>query len=193
MATPMDPPAAEAPAAPLVLEDRRWLHDKFERLEAEEGELAGLRTSYFAAIAAVLVTGLVVATADLLSNAVLLVVFATFLAGFGILIASVWSVLLHRTTDAQNLWREAAYRLEEMDPPIEARLEAPVTLRSGDTLTVDLARPYHVHAARFSRKNKISWMDRVDPSKLTEIMPLALLVIWGGTLVLVWTWFFFLR
>ncbi len=183
-----------SPAPPMLpVEDRRWLHDKYERLAAEEGNLAATRTSYFAAIAAVLVTGLVVATSDLIGTPVLLVLFATFFAGFGALIAVVWSVLFHRTTDAQNLWREAALRLEELDPPIEATLVAPVTLRSGRAISVDLARPFHVHAERFDPKNHISVLDRVSPSRLSEVMPLALLGIWAATIVLVWYWFLFLR
>jgi hypothetical protein len=183
------PPAAQL----LPVEDRRWLHDKYERLAEEEGDLAASRTSYFAAIAAVLVTGLVVAASDLIGTPVLLVLFATFFSGFGVLIAVVWAVLFHRTTDAQNLWREAALRLEEMDPPIEASVPAPITLRSGRTVTVDLARPYHAHAERFDAKNHISWLDRVDPSRLSEVMPLALLVIWGAALVVVWSWFLWVR
>jgi hypothetical protein len=175
------------------VDERRWLHDKFERLDEEEGNLAASRTSYFAAIAAVLVTGLVVATADLIGNPFLLVVFASFFAGFGILISSVWAVLFHRTTDAQNLWREAALRLEELDPPIDTQAVAPITLRSGRTIEVDLTQPYHAHAARFSRANHISWQDRLSPTKLTEVMPLALLIIWGATIVCVWVWYLLLR
>ncbi len=177
----------------LPVEDRRWLHDKYERLAEEEGNLAATRTSYFAAIAAVLVTGMVVATSDLIGTPVLLVLFASFFAGFGLLTASLWSVLFHRTTDAQNLWREAALRLEELDPPIETTVEAPITLRSGRTITVDLARPFHAHYERFDPKNHISWLDRVNPSRLSEIMPLALIVIWAAAIALVWTWFLVLR
>jgi hypothetical protein len=175
------------------MEERRWLHDKYERLGEEEGQLAGSRTSYFAAIAAVLVTGLVVATSNLLSSPLILALVATFLSGFGILIATVWAVLLHRTTDAQSLWREAALRLEERNPPIEVPVLAPITLSSSAQITVDLARPYHVHLERFSPKNPISGLDRVNPSRLSGVMPLTLIVVWSSVLVVVWTWFFLLR
>jgi hypothetical protein len=180
-------------STPLSIDERRWLHDKYERLAEEEGNLAATRTSYFAAIAAVLVTGLVVATSDLVGNADLLVLFATFFAGFGALIAAVWAVLFHRTTDAQNLWREAALRLEDLEPPIEGSLPAPITLRSGRTISVDLTRPYQAHRARFDPKNHISLLDRVNPARLSEIMPLTLLGIWVATVVVVWAWFLFLR
>ena len=188
----MNPPASPT-LEMLPIEERKWLHDKYERLAEEEGNLAASRTSYFAAIAAVLVTGLVVATSDLIGNPILLVLFATFFAGFGMLIAALWSVLFHRTTDAQNLWREAALRLEELDPPIDASVEAPITLRSGRTITVDLTRPYHAHAERFNPKNHISWLDRVNPAHLSEIMPLTLLGIWSAALVVIWAWFLFFR
>ena len=187
------PEAADAPH-PLTIEERRWLHDKYERLAEEEGNLAGSRTSYFATIAAVLVTGLVVATSDLLADPTVLVLFATFLSMVGIIIASVWWVLLHRTADAQALWREAARRIEAMDPPIETRIEAPITLRSGETISVDLSRPYTTHSERFSPTDpRLSWQDRLDPAKLTEVMPLALLGIWIATVGIFWGWFLFLR
>jgi hypothetical protein len=178
---------------PLTVDERRWLHDKYERLAEEEGNLAASRTSYFAAIASVLVTGLVVATADLLSVPLLLVLFSTFFALFGILIALVWAVLLHRTTDAQNLWRESARRLEMLAPPIDTSLLAPVSLRSGATLPIDLTRPYEAHAERFGPDHRISWQDRVTPSALTEVMPIALLAFWATAGVVVWVWFLFVR
>ena len=106
---------------------RRWLHDKFERLAAEEGQLSTGRAAYYAAIGTVLITGLLVVLADLLGEPSLLVVAVTFLAGLGILISLVWAVLLHRTNDAQNLWREAARLLERDHPPIEGIWNAPIT------------------------------------------------------------------
>lgn len=177
----------------LSPEELRWLHDKYERLAAEEGQLAASRTSYFAAIGTVLVTGLVVVIADLLTQRWLLVAMISFLASLGILISAVWAVLLHRTTDAQNLWREAALRLEELTPPIPSELPASVTLRSGAPLSIDLARPYQAHARRFSRVHGTSWMDRVDPAALMEILPQSFLLIWGGALVAVWAWFLIVR
>ncbi|MGA8663601.1 MAG: hypothetical protein WB809_00810 [Thermoplasmata archaeon] len=172
---------------------RRWLHDKFERLAAEEGQLSTGRTTYYAAIGTVLITGLLVVLADLLGEPSLLVVAVTFLAGLGILISLVWAVLLHRTNDAQNLWREAARLLERDHPPIEGIWNAPITLRSGETMNVDLARPYLAHNARFAPIRQVSWMDRVNPLALTEVLPLTFIVIWSSVLVIVWFWYLVLR
>ena len=44
-------------SGPLSESELRWLHDKYERLASEEGQLTASRTSYFAAIGTVLVTG----------------------------------------------------------------------------------------------------------------------------------------
>ena len=173
--------------------DRRWLHDKYERLAAEEGQLSANRTAYYAAIGTVLITGLLVAVVDLLADPAILATLVSLLALLGVLISVVWAVLLHRTNDAQNLWREAALRLEEEIPPLEGEFRAPVTLRSGTLLQVDLYRPFQTHNERFSSANHISWMDRVNPSRLTEILPVTFLVLWGGVLVLVWVWYLFLR
>ncbi len=131
-------------AAPKVLspDERRWLHDKFERLAAEESQLASLRTTYYAAIGTVLITGLVVAIADLLSQTRLLVSIATFLSLLGILISAVWIVLLHRTNDAKNMWREAACQLEREQSPLEGQWVAPITLRSNETLPLNLLQPF---------------------------------------------------
>jgi len=188
----MDPPPPP-PSRLLTADERKWLHDKYERLSEEEGNLAASRTSYFSAIAAVLVTGLVVATADLIGDPFLMVLFASFFAGFGILISTVWAVLFHRTTDAQNLWREAALRLESSAPPIDTSLPAPITLRSGRLISVDLTQPYHAHLERFSSKNHITWQDRVSPTTLTEVMPMALLAIWSVAFVVIWVWYLVLR
>jgi len=183
---PPSPPSVGA----LSPDDRKWLHDKYERMAAEESQLSANRTSYFAAIGTVLVTGLLVALASLFTNPFLFAAVMTFLAALGILISVNWIVLLHRTNDAQKLWREAAARLEVLDPPVEGQLMAPVTLRSGEELSVDLLRPYAVHTARFSRSTSISWMDRIDPSTLTESLPLAFLVLWVLSPVVVWGWYF---
>lgn len=190
-----DAPHPGAPLSPNVLstEDRRWLHDKFERLAAEEGQLAAGRTSYFAAIGTVLITAIVVAVADLSGNHLELTVFVSFLSALGVLITFVWAVLLHRTNDAQSLWRESNLRLEELSPPIEGTVPVLVTLRSGSTLSVNLLRPYEVHAARFSASQAISWMDRVNPERLTEILPVTFLVVWSAALVIVWSWYLLVR
>jgi hypothetical protein len=186
-------PESVASAPTLTYDDRRWLHDKYERLAAEEGQLSSVRTSYYAAIGTVLITGLVVVLADLMNQASLLAVVVTFLAVLGILISTVWAVLLHRTNDAQNLWREAALRLEQAEPPVDGEWSVPITLRSGASLNLNLLRPFEAHAERFSRRRSISWMDRVNPSSLTEVLPLTFFVIWVAVLAIVWVWFLLLR
>ena len=192
--TPTIPPTGAFPAATdLAPDDRRWLHDKYERLAAEEGQLSSTRTSYYAAIGTVLITALVVVIADLMNEPTILTVVVTFLSALGILISVVWAVLLHRTNDAQNLWREAALRLEEGAPPIEGTWSAPITLRSGESLDLNLLHPFEAHARRFSRTKSISWMDRVNPSALTEILPATFLVLWMAVIVVVWLWFLVLR
>ena len=187
MASPA-PPLPPTPPSELGPDDRKWLHDKYERLASEEISLSASRTSYYAAIGSILVTGIVVALDDFSGNRVLLATVVTFLALLGILISTVWAVLLHRTNDAQALWREAAMRLEELDPPLEGAVTVPVTLRSGETFPGNLLRPYQLHAARFARA--ASWMDRTNPSLLTEILPTAFLVLWSAILVVVWAWYF---
>ncbi|HYA10198.1 MAG TPA: hypothetical protein VEH10_00780 [Thermoplasmata archaeon] len=165
---------------------RRWLHDKYERLAAEEGELAASRTSYFAAIGTVLITGLIVALNYFLTTPRTLLVVATFLAGLGILISFTWAVLLHRTLDAQALWRESAVQLERLQPPVAGELPGVVTLRSGGTMTIDLLRPYSAHDRRFSKDRSVSWMDRLRPGALSELLPLCFLGVWIAVLVAVW-------
>jgi hypothetical protein len=186
------PLASPGPATPPVVlgpDDRKWLHDKYERMAAEEGQLATARTSYYAAIGTVLVTAAVVAIADLSSDRLVLAGVGTFLAGLGILISFVWAVLLHRTNDAQALWREVAEHLEDVEPPLEGVVNVPVTLRSGETIPVNLLRPYQTHRERFGTSHRVSWMDREDPARLTEVLPVAFLVIWISALVFVWGWY----
>ncbi|HXQ94487.1 MAG TPA: hypothetical protein VN864_04885 [Thermoplasmata archaeon] len=181
------------PGSVLDPADAKWLHDKFERLAAEEVQLAGGRTSYFAAIGTVLITGGIVAIADLQGEPWVLAAIITFLAGLGMLISFVWVVLLHRTNDAQSMWRECALWLERMSPPIPGDLRIPVTLRSKETLSLNVLRPYGSHHERFSSSNPISWLDRVNPDRLTETLPLTFLGIWSTAIVLVWVWYFLLR
>ena len=181
----MTPTAAPA----STLDDptvRRWLHDKYERLAAEEGELAASRTSYFAAIGTVLITGLVVSLDYFLSQPRVLLLVSTFLSALGIVISFVWAVLLHRTLDAQGLWRESAQQLEQLAPPIEGTLRGTVTLRSGDKLEIDLLRPFTAHARRFSPTEGISWMDRLRPGGLSEVLPVCFLSLWCTVLVAAW-------
>lgn len=193
MPEPAAPALASPTGPPLTPEEARWLHDKYERLAAEEGQLSGSRTSYYAAIGTVLITGLLVAIVDLMDEAALLAVVVTFLAALGIMISLVWAVLLHRTTDAQNMWREAARWLELRQPPLPQTLPAPITLRSRETLLVDLARPYNAHSLRFADVRAISWMDRVDPATLTELLPQTFIAIWVSILLADWVWFLVLR
>lgn len=193
----MATPTADAPRAPttpvLSPEERRWLHDKFERLASEEAQLAASRTSYYAAIGTVLITGLIVVAADLAGSPLELTGAVTFLASLGILISLVWAVLLHRTNDAQKMWREAALQLETVAPPLAGQMLIGIELRSGDRLPVDLLRPYTAHRERFASTRRISWMDRVNPERLTEVLPMTFLGVWSGALVLIWVWFFAFR
>jgi hypothetical protein len=177
-----------APVA-LTPDERRWLHDKYERLASEEGQLAATRTSYYAAIGSVLVTGVVVAIADLSSQRFVLAAVTTYLAALGIFISFVWAVLLHRTNDAMAMWREAVVRLESSDPPIEGELPVPITLRSRETIAVNLLRPYQAHQERFAHSRAISWMDRTNPNRLTELLPFAFLAIWIAALLFAWIWY----
>ena len=186
----LDLPVSSPPAL-LSPEDRRWLHDKYERLAAEESTLASTRTTYYAAIGTVLITAFVVAVADFLNDPDLLVVVVVFLALMGILISAVWIVLLHRTNDAKNLWREAARRLELDQPPIVGSWEVPISLRSRTTVNVNLLRPFTAHETRFS--NSASWMDRTNPDILTEVLPLTFIALWIGLLIVILAWFFVLR
>ncbi|MCI4349098.1 MAG: hypothetical protein L3J93_02620 [Thermoplasmata archaeon] len=172
----------------LSSEEVRWLHDKYERLAAEEGGLTATRTSYFAAIGTVLFTGLIVVIANLLNHAWLLAAVISFLAGLGILISVVWAILLGRTTDAQELWREAALRLERSTQFLSSSIPATIALRSGRNLAVDLTRPYEIHALRFSSAGAGTRTDRTDPSTLMKTLPFTFIAIWGGALIVVWTW-----
>ncbi len=176
-------------SASLSPEERRWLHDKYERLSTEESGLSASRTSYYAAIGTVLLTAFVVAVADLYGRPLILVVMISFLAALGLVISFIWAVLLHRTNDAEKLYREAALRLEENAPPIAGTLPVPVTRRSGRTLEVNLLRPYDAHRRRFDPTQHISWMDRVNPTALTETLPRVFIAIWIGVAVIGWAWY----
>jgi hypothetical protein len=187
------PGNANPAAPPIPHDDRQWLHDKYERLASEEGQLSSLRTSYYAAIGTVLITALVVVLADLLGHSSLLTVTVTFLAALGILISVIWAVLLHRTNDAQSLWRQAALQLEREEPPVEGVWQVPITLRSGDVIHPNLLRPFEAHAARFADQRQVSWMDRVDPQSTMEVLPLTFVVIWVAVLATVWVWFLFFQ
>lgn len=173
----------------MTPEERRWLHDKFERLAAEESTLAAGRTSYYAGIGTVLITGLIIVIADFGGEPRVLVGVASFLSLLGILISLVWAVLLHRTNDARNMWREAAVRLETANPPITGEWRAAITLRSGLQVPLDLLKPFSAHNERFSTAHPISKMDRIDPGFLTEVLPLTFLTLWVTMLVGVWTWY----
>ncbi|MCI4335926.1 MAG: hypothetical protein L3K17_01835 [Thermoplasmata archaeon] len=181
------------PSLPLSPDNRRWLHDKLERLQAEEATLASVRTSYYAAIGTVLLTALFIAIEDFQNQARVLVLILTFLAILGIMISFVWIVLLRRTNDAKNLWREAGCQLERDQPPLEGTWTAPISLRSDASLPVNLLRPFLAHEERFSGSHAVSWMDRTNPDTLTEILPLTFLAIWIAVPVVAWVWFLLLR
>jgi len=177
--------------APLANDERRWLHDKYERLAAEEATLADSRTSYFAAIASALVAALVVLVVNELARPEVFVTLATLLASFGILISAVWTVVLHRTGDAQYLWRQAALLLEEAAPPISTPLPTPLQTRHVGTIQVDLTKPYHVHEVRFADNRDVAWIDRVNPSTVSANVPLMLVVLWCLVLLGSWAWYLF--
>lgn len=175
----------------LSPEERRWLHDKYERLAGEEDKLSSTRTSYFAAIGTVIMTGLVVAIADLWSQPFTLAVSVTFYALFGVLISVVWDLLLRRTSHAASLWRGAAFQLEEIAPPLGRKLETELRLQTGEMMRADLSVPYHVHDELFSESNHIPRIDRINPTRLTEILPITFACTWSLILALAWVWYFF--
>jgi len=169
------------------------LHDKYERLAAQEGQLSASRTSYYAAIGTVLLTAFVVAIANLLSHPLVLVGMVSFLAVLGLVISVIWAVLLHRTNDAERLYREAALHLEEAEPPLAGALVAPITLRSGAAMQVNLLRPFETHGRRFSPTAQVSWMDRANPSQLTEFLPMVFIGIWSVVAIASWAWYLFFQ
>jgi uncharacterized membrane protein YhaH (DUF805 family) len=184
----MVPQASSSPVtnvSALDSQSRRWLHDKYERLAAEESTLAANRTSYFAAIGAVLLTALVVALNDFINTPRILILVVSFLAGLGLLVSIVWVILLRRTTDAQNLWRESIRELERTAPPLEGQILIPIVLRSGETMDIDLLRPYTAHSNRFSKDKRVSWLDRLTPESLTQVLPGTFVIIWLCVLVAV--------
>lgn len=185
------PGTSEELSAPLTLEDLRWLHDKYERLASEESALAGGRTSYFAGIATVLVTGFLYVVVNLLSHPVLQAYLVTFLGSLGIMISIVWLVLLRRTNSAQRLWRNSALELERQNPPVPPVLKAEVPVRGGRELAIDLSRPYESHDTRFTPEKQISWFDRRDPAFLTELLPMAFIFVWTAIIIIVWVAFAF--
>src|SRR5690348_138924 len=99
------PSGAPDPDRELTAEERRWLHDKYQKFDQGEAQLADFRSSYMAAITTGLVAATVYAVVNLLPKGNLL--FATtltLLAGLGILLSTLWALVLRRTTQAQNLW-----------------------------------------------------------------------------------------
>lgn len=167
---------------------RRWLHDKYERLAEMESQLAASRTSYFAAIGTVLLTGFVVSINYFLGDPTLLAEIVTFLAGLGVMISLVWVILLRRTVDAQQMWRHAAREVERRLPPIEGSVPYGVRTRTGATLDLDLLRPYTAHDRRFSDTPEVAWMDRLSPDVLTQILPTTFFAIWTSILVGIWVY-----
>ncbi len=182
------PPGVPPDEGPrLGPEERRWLHETYRTLDHNEAELANYRTSFIAVVTTALVAAFVYAVANVLPHGDLL--FATavsFLAVFGIFLSAFWALVLWRTTEAQNLWRQAARELEERSPPVAGSLVAPILVRPGSSVAIDLARPYTAHARRFSASGGIPWVDRVSPARLTNALPVVLIVTWVGVLVGVW-------
>ena len=179
---------APVPSPPtLTLEERRWLHDKYQRLSDGEAQLADYRTSYFAAIVAGLIAALVLLTINDLSVRTVYAVSTSMIALLGLLISIMWAAVLRRTTAAQELWREAALQLEEIAPPFDTEVRSFISLPGGrPPLRVDLGRPYHAHALRFESRDGIPWFDRIRPSRLWAGIPILLMVAWGAVLVIVW-------
>lgn len=153
-----------------------------------EGNLLAGRTSYFATICAVLITGLVFALVNLLGEPVLLTVSVVFLAAIGIVLSLVWEILVHRTTGAQRLWREAALRLEEQAPPLEGTLRGTVGARGARSVEVDLLRPYHAHLSRFGHGPEASWAERINPATVSEVLPISFVAIWTVVLLVMLVW-----
>ncbi|MCI4360788.1 MAG: hypothetical protein L3J91_03720 [Thermoplasmata archaeon] len=180
-------------APPLASDERRWLHDKYERLANEEASLADSRTSYFAAIASALVAALVVLVINELGRPTIMVTMTTFLAAFGILISTVWTVVLHRTADAQALWRDAAILVERTTPPIATAARAQIPVHGKVAIDVDLTRPYQVHQIRFATGKDVPWIDRLNPSAVSANVPLTMVGLWCLVLVGIWYWFLFLQ
>ena len=189
--TASDPDAAgPPPERPLTIEERRWLHDKYQELDHSEAELASYRSSFIAVVTTALVAALVYAVANVLPRGDL--VFAITVTGLALLggaLATLWVVILWRTTAAQLLFREAAERLEALAPPIEPHLPTTIELRPGRSVAADLTRPYEMHRRRFVASKGIPWIDRINPSGLSNAIPIGLLVAWAVTTVGVWAWY----
>ena len=184
--------APERPDAALSPEELRWLHDKYERLAAEETHLVDSRTSYFAAITAALVAGLVLLIINELRSPPVFVAAASFLATLGVLVSAVWAVVLHRTSAAQRLWRAAAAALERSSMFPQRSLPARLAVHQGLEITIDLTRPYLAHAERFAGTHGLPWVDRVEPSELSSDLPVLLVGAWLAAFGAIWVWFVWL-
>lgn len=183
-----DPPAGGDADVPL--EERRWLHDKYQSLAEYEARLADYRTSYFAVLNTALVAGMVLVVINLLRNPPVFAATATLLGLLGIGMSLLWAIVLHRTIAAQNLWRDAAMSLESDFPPVGRRLPSTVPGgRGSERIPVDLSRPYHTHRARFSRGPGAGYFDTVQPAELWSSVPVLFAVAWGAGLAVVWTWY----
>ncbi len=173
----------------LAPTDRRWLHDKYEKLAEHEAQLADYRTSYFAVLNTALVAGTVLVVVNLLKTPPIFATAASLLAGFGLLMSVVWALLLHRTLAAQDLWRDAALALEAEFPPVPAPLPADLPAGvAGRRISVDLARPYHAHHLRFSGEHGASFLDTIRPAEVWSRIPVIFCGVWGTLLVAVWVW-----
>ena len=181
-----------SPPTDLTGEERRWLHDKYERLASDEASLADSRTSYFAAIASGLLAAYVVLVVNELSRPPLLLVMTILLSAFGMLLAAIWTIVLRRTSAAQLLWREAAVLLERSAAPVEPRVPVSVTLRVGETISIDLSRPYLAHETRFVEAPGLTWADKVRPAELSANVPSFLIAVWIAIIFGTTYWYFVL-
>jgi hypothetical protein len=178
-----------APPEELTPEERRWLHDKYSQLASEESQLAGIRSSYSITIGAVLITGLAIAVAGLNAHPQFLLLIVTFLSAFGLFQSIAWALLLHHTLEAQALWRNAVYQLEQSAPPIRAAVPGHTRVRGGAQIKVDLAQPFTLHHRHFAPRPGLPPFTRARPSVVMESMPNALIIIWLVALISVWGWY----
>ncbi len=175
---------------PLTLAERRWLHDKYEKLAEHEAQLADYRSSYFAVLNTALIAGLVLIVINLLRNPPLFLAGASMLGLFGAGMSGIWALVLHRTIAAQNLWRDAALALETDFPPLESPLVTQVPGgQPGTSISIDLTRPYHAHRLRFSREHGATFFDAIQPGHVWSGIPLVFCVGWLTVMVAVWAWY----
>lgn len=168
------------PEAPTY-DERRWLHDKLERLAIHEDRLMSYRSSFFAAVTSALAAGQFVAVAYLHLLPHLFWSLSAALAFFGAVSAVPWAMLLHRTATARRLWRAAARELERRYPPLSVAIPFELELVEGaPRVVVDAARPFEAHRRAFHDPGRISWFDRIGPTEVSPYLPMALGLVWAA-------------